>query len=83
MPIIEFVSKCGHEWEEIIPFSKSDDAKSKCSMCGETVKRKEFSVTALPLSFFGSPEGYHKPSATKRESYKLCSKKDGNSRSGA
>lgn len=83
MPIVEFVSECGHEWEEIIPFSKSDNAKAKCPNCGETVKRKEFSVPAVPLAFYGNPEGYHRPSATKRHSYKVVSAKTGNRDSGA
>lgn len=82
MPIIEFSSSCGHVWEEIIPFSKSNNARSKCPKCGETVKRKEFMVTALPLSFFGNPDGYHKPAPSKRHSYKTVSAKTGNRDSG-
>jgi putative FmdB family regulatory protein len=72
MPIIEFKSECGKVFEKIFPFSKvKDNMKATCPDCGKPAPRILFSRTLEPL-MYGNPEGYGKPAAGKRHSYKLA-----------
>lgn len=47
-----------------------------CHQCN-SLAEKIFSIP-LGFAFYGSPEGYSNPSATKRDSYKTISRKTGN-----
>jgi Zinc ribbon domain len=80
MPLHEYECRQGHRFEKLfLTFKAADDAMSTigCPTCGGPAKRVEFSVP-YPAHFFGAPEGYHKPSPSKRHSYKIASAKHGN-----
>lgn len=81
MPIIEFFHEpCGVRYEKIFQFKEvTPDMTQPCPKCGEEVKRVQFSKTLAP-HFYGSPDGFYRPSPTKRHSYKLAAA-DGNSSS--
>lgn len=51
---------------------------NRCMHCGGNLYCVEFSITALPLAFYGSPEGYHKSAPSKRWSTKTIRKDKGN-----
>jgi hypothetical protein len=80
MPIAEFhCLECNITFEKIIQrFAEYEATKvTTCINCGKQIPKNEFPTT-LPPMFFGNPEGYHKPSPTKRHSYKTINKKEGN-----
>lgn len=83
MPIHEYKCVQGHTFEKLfLTFKAADDAKGLvCPTCRGTAKRVEFSVP-YPALLLGNPEGYHKPSPTKRYSYKKVSSLEGNRGSG-
>jgi hypothetical protein len=74
MPILEYRCEQGHTTEEIfLTFKQAEGAAATkgCSVCGRTSMRVAFSVP-FPAHLYGSAGGYHKPSPTKRYSYKLA-----------
>jgi len=84
MAIIEFKCECGNEFTKILQFHElttdgdpngpvNDVLTRDCTVCGQPTKRVVFSVP-LEAHFYGDPAGYHKPSPTKRHSYKLSDK---------
>lgn len=84
MAIIEFKCDCGNLFSKILQFHELttngdpngpvDESLSRpCTVCGKKSPRITYSVP-LQAHFYGRPEGYHKPSPTKRHSYKLASK---------
>lgn len=79
MPIWSYSCKhCTHKFELIFLTFKDAEENSqiaKCPKCGKKVNRDEFALPAQHLSFFGSPDGYHKPAPSKRHSTKLKDKK--------
>ena len=78
MPIYEYACKNGHKEERFYrSFSVVEPNDCiVCTTCGQPSERQ----VSLPLQpiLYGNPDGYHKPSPTKRHSYKTISEKDGN-----
>lgn len=80
MPMYEyFCTVCSEKFTNFYKtFSEAEEGEScgLCPKCGMVAPR----IVSLPLAphLLGSPEGYHKPSPTKRHSHKLASEKDGN-----
>lgn len=71
MPYYEYLCPNMHETTEFFPtFGEAAPFIDgvACTICGEHAVR----VFSVPLEahFYGNPDGYHKPSATKRYSYK-------------
>jgi hypothetical protein len=88
MPIHEYRCTAGHKFEKMfLTFSAAEEAESKevsCEAkmsCYAKARRVDFEAPPLPAHFYGNPDGYHKPSPTKRHSTKLVSAKDGNKNS--
>lgn len=55
------------------------DTEFKCELCGEPTER----ILGVPLEahLYGNPDGYAKPSPTKRYNTKTVSQRDGNKHS--
>lgn len=81
MPIHEFQCPHGHVTERLfMTFTEAEGVHYiECSDCQIDAYRID-SVPA-PGIFLGNPDGYHKPSPTKRYSTKLVSQNDGNKHS--
>lgn len=81
MPIHEYKCSKGHVTEQLLlSFPEAERVKHKpitCTVCGREAELQEFSVPQ-PGHFYGNPDGYYKPSPTKRFSTKLVSQKEGN-----
>lgn len=76
MPIIEFVCPFGHLTERILSFAEAEHMTAhECQKCFDDdpdsliLAPRVLSVPA-PAHLYGRPEGYNKPSALKRHSYK-------------
>lgn len=91
MPIFEYKCSEGHVFEFFFKTFKESEGINRiaCHEClllrrGEPrriiriAERVEFSTPSEAM-FYGNPEGYAKPSATKRHSTKLVSSLEGNS----
>lgn len=82
MPIHEYKCLKGHITERFFPtFRQAEEEREQpvtCEQCGEQAAYQEFS-TPCPAHLYGNPEGYYKPSPTKRYSTKLVSQLEGNS----
>jgi hypothetical protein len=88
MPLLEFDCKeCRNKFTKVLSFRDitvdgtlngpvNEALTRDCTVCGQPTKRVIFSVP-LEAHLYGDPDGYYKPSPTKRHSYKLASK-DGN-----
>jgi hypothetical protein len=78
LPIFEYECSAGHITEKLfLTFGAAEKEKSDpipCKACGESAELKEFSVPR-PAMFLGNPDGYHRPSPTKRYSTKLATEK--------
>lgn len=86
MPIFTYDCNCGNNFEIIFPTftdAEQNSEKQRCPKCNKLVKKNDFDTPALPLHLYGKTPGFHRPSATKRESYKVCSLRNGNRDSGA
>lgn len=83
MPIHEYKCVQGHTFEKLfLTFKAAEEQEVQiCPQCRGTSKRLEFS-TPYPALLLGNPEGYYKPSPTKRFSYKKVSSIEGNNCSG-
>lgn len=75
MPIHTFKCSTGHKTEKIfLTFAEAQKTNHiYCPTCRTIASKVEFEVP-YPAHFHGNPSGYHKPSPTKRESYKLINK---------
>lgn len=75
MPIHQYRCPEGHITERFFKtFAAADDVTiTFCEHC-EGVGERIIS-TPLPAMFYGNPDGYHKPSATKRYNTKLVTQK--------
>lgn len=83
MPIKEFrCDECGTITEKFFrSFSAAEGVDQvNCPRCVGRA-RLIFSVP-LPAMFYGNPDGYHKPSATKRYSTKLVAQKGNDAAAG-
>jgi putative FmdB family regulatory protein len=80
MPLFDFTcEQCGKTVEKIIQrFKEAEETNEIPCECGGVAK-KQIGVP-LPAHLYG--EGFYKPSATKRYSYKLADKEKGNKHSG-
>lgn len=91
MPIYEYkCTHCGGVFEKFYKtFSEADNKKeaARCPNCPPLVDTdgtewyrlgKRVVSVPMPAHLYGREEGYHKPSPTKRHSWKLAAK-DGNS----
>lgn len=78
---MEYRCENGHITEEFFRTisAAAEVATIQCSQCGQMASK----IISTPLGFalYGSPEGYYKPSATKRSSTKLVSNVTGNKNS--
>ena len=81
MPILEFQCALGHTTEKLFR-SFVAAAGATFIQCGECENEAEL-IASVPYAahLHGSPEGYYKPSPSKRYSTKLVSQKDGNKHS--
>lgn len=80
MPTYEF--KCMNCAEVTELFYKTISAAdgvegTVCPACGGMARRANITAP-LPAHLYGNPDGYHKPSATKRFNTKTVSQKTGN-----
>jgi hypothetical protein len=82
VPIKEFLCSREHVTEKLFLSFKAAEGVDEvtCSECGEVATR--IVSTPFPAHFYGNPDGYHKPSATKRTSYKLASERGNAASSG-
>jgi putative FmdB family regulatory protein len=81
MPILEVQCKnCAKVTERIIQRFKDAEETTQivCPDCGGTAPK----IISVPLPAHLYGEGFYKPSATKRYSYKLADKDKGNKHSG-
>lgn len=78
MPILEYQCSEGHITEKLfLTFAAAEGQDCvECEECGQEADMVP--SVPFPAMFFGSPDGYHKPSPRKRYSTKLVSQKDGN-----
>lgn len=82
MPIHDYQCAFGHTFERFFKTFKEAEGVNaiqceKCLPCRNVATRVEFSVPSEGM-FYGNPDGYAKPSATKRYSTKLVSSIEGN-----
>jgi len=71
MPIYEYTCPNKHKTQAFfLTFGKAKEHEDSiaCTVCGANAAR-DVSVP-LPAHLYGNPAGYHKPSPTKRHSYK-------------
>jgi putative FmdB family regulatory protein len=83
MPLFDFTcQQCGCTTEFLIQSFKEAEQTEEvmCPDCGGRAL-KQIGVP-FPAHFYGNPDGYYKPSPTKRHSYKLADKDKGNKHSG-
>jgi hypothetical protein len=75
VPYHNFVCENDHETEKLfLSFKAAEGVETiDCETCGRPAERI-LSVPFQPLCF-GNPEGYGKPAASKRYSYKLATQK--------
>lgn len=88
MPYYEYVCPVHGEITKFFPTFSGAEAhinKTNCNVESDGTECGEDSVrimsVPLPAHFYGNPDGYHKPSPTKRHSNKLVSQKTGNASS--
>lgn len=84
MPIHEYSCEKGHKFERFFTTFRAADEEQTVTACDEdgcdAVAHRGIGLP-FPAMFYGNPDGYHKPSPTKRHSTKLVSAKDGNKHS--
>jgi hypothetical protein len=75
MPYHNFVCDKNHDTEKLFLSFKAAEGVEEidCVVCGRPAKRV-LSVP-FPAHFYGNPDGFYKPSPTKRYSYKLAAEK--------
>lgn len=82
MPILEFECSLGHRSEKFYGTITAGDRVPHipCPVCTQDAPK----VPSSPLQahFYGNPDGYDKPSPTKRFNTKTVSQKEGNRYSG-
>lgn len=72
----------GHLIEKFFKsFSEAAPEEDKTTCLEHGVTAERIMSTPLAAHLYGDPEGYHKPSPTKRFNTKTVSKKDGNKHS--
>lgn len=78
MPIHEYQCEHNHITEKLFrTFDAAEGVQTiACDTCGEDAER----ISSVPFSahLLGNPDGYHKPSPSKRHSTKVVSAKTGN-----
>jgi hypothetical protein len=79
MPIHEFKCPNGHMTEKLfVSFAKAQGVTQiPCVTCQAPSTKQSFS-TPLPAHLYGTPDGYYKPSPTKRTTTKAFSGIHGN-----
>ncbi len=85
MPYYEYSCHDGHDTTKLyLTFTEANNYVDSIVCpekgCGKTAERR-MSIP-LPAHFYGNPDGYHKPSPTKRTSYKLVTERGNASSAG-
>jgi hypothetical protein len=83
MPIYEYRCPNGHEFEEFFASFSEARPYEDTIVCQLSEECNEIAIRAfltppLEAMMYGNPEGYGKPSATKRHNTKLVSQIEGN-----